>query len=45
MVSSYEQACSCHGWELRDGCHIAAYAFGFSSIAGWVWALNGSRKM
>jgi len=45
MVSVYEPACSCHGWEVRDGCPIAAYTFGSSSIAGWVWALSGNRKM
>jgi hypothetical protein len=45
MVSSYEPACSYHGWEVCDRCHIAAYAFGSCSIMGWVWALSGSGKM
>lgn len=44
-VSSYEPAWSRHCCEVRDGCNIAAYAFRFSYITGWVWALNGIRKM
>jgi hypothetical protein len=44
-VSSYEPVWSPPCWQVRDGCNIAAYAFRFSYITGWVRALNGSRKM
>jgi hypothetical protein len=44
-ISSYEQACSRHGWEVPDGYKFAAYAFASSSITGRVWALNRSQEM
>ena len=44
-ISSYEQACSRHRWEVPDGYNIAAHAFAYSYITGRVWALNGSQEM
>jgi hypothetical protein len=44
-ISSYEQACPRHGWEVPDGYKFAAYAFASSSITGRVWALNRSQEM
>jgi hypothetical protein len=44
-ISSYEQACSRHGWEVPDGYKFAAYAFASSSITGRVWALNRRQEM
>jgi hypothetical protein len=44
-ISSYQQACSRHRWEVPDGYDIAAQAFRYSCITGRVWALKDSQEM
>ena len=44
-ISSYQQVCSRHRWEVPDGYNIAAHAFAYSYITGRVWALNDSQEM
>jgi precorrin-6B methylase 1 len=44
-ISSYQQACSRHRWEVPDGYNIAAHAFPYSYITGRVWALKDSQEM
>jgi hypothetical protein len=44
-ISSYEEPCSRHRWEVPDGYNIAARVFASSYITGRVWALNGSQEM
>jgi hypothetical protein len=44
-ISSCEQACSRHRWEVPDGYDIAARAFASCYTTGRVWSLNGSRGM
>ena len=42
-ICSYEQACSRHRWDVPDGYNIAAHAFAYCCITGWVWALSDSQ--
>jgi hypothetical protein len=44
-ISSYQQACSRHRWEVLDGYNIAAHAFPYSEVTGRVWALKDSQEM
>ena len=42
---SCEQVCSRHRWDVPDGYNIAAHAFAYCCITGWVWVLNDSQEM
>jgi hypothetical protein len=44
-ISSYQQACWRHRWEVLDGYNIAAHAFAYSYITGRVWALEDCQEM
>jgi hypothetical protein len=44
-ISFYERACSCHRWEVPDGCDIAAQVFASCYVTGRGWVLNGSQEM
>jgi len=41
-ISSYEQACPRHGWEVPDGYNFAAHAFGCSCIT--MSGVGGQRQ-
>jgi hypothetical protein len=44
-ISSYEEPCSRHCWEVPDGYYIAARAFASCYLTGRVWALDNSQEM
>jgi hypothetical protein len=43
-ISSCEQACSRHRWEVSVGYNIPAHPFA-SSVTGRVWELSDSQEM